>query len=208
VELDSQEYPSGKSNATVHCLVFDGFADWEPSFALAELRRSGGLRVTSVGFTSAPVISMGGLRILPDRTLTGIRAQEVRLLLLPGGDLWEGSYPRESLEQVLLSLDRSQVPIAGICGATLPLARAGLLDHRAHTSNAPDYLTGLVLEYRGADRYVDALAVRDRHLITASGLGSIEFAREIFEELEVFTPCDRTLWYQIFKSGRVPEPST
>jgi putative intracellular protease/amidase len=196
------------SNATVHCLVFDGFADWEPSFALAELRRSGGLRVTSVGFTSSPVSSMGGLRILPDRALTGIRAQDVRLLLLPGGDLWEGSYPREPLEQVLLSLDRSHVPIAGICGGTLPLARASLLDHRAHTSNAPDYLTAMVLEYRGADRYVDALAVRDRHLITASGLGSIEFAREIFEELEVFTPSDRALWYQIFKSGRVPEPST
>jgi putative intracellular protease/amidase len=208
VELDSQTGPDQTSNATVHCMVFDGFADWEPSFALAELRRSGGLQVTAVGFTASPVTSMGGLRILPDRTLTGIDTEEVRLLLLPGGDLWEGSYPREPLDQLLLSLDRSQVPIAGICGATLALARAGLLDHRAHTSNAPDYLTGLVPEYRGADRYVDALAVRDRHLITANGLGSTEFAREIFEELEVFTPSDRALWYRIFKSGRIPAPST
>src|SRR5438093_11738397 len=76
MELDSQEHPSRMNYATVHCLVFDGFADWEPSFALAELRRSGGLRVTSVGFTASPVSSMGGLRILPDRTLTGIRAQD------------------------------------------------------------------------------------------------------------------------------------
>lgn len=208
MELDSQEHPDPMSNPTVHCLVFDGFADWEPAFALAELRRSGGFQVTSVGFTSEPVTSMGGLRVLPDRTLAGLRADQVRLLLLPGGDLWEGSYTREPLEQVLLSLDRSQVPIAGICGATLALARAGLLDHRAHTSNAPDYLTGLAPEYRGADRYVDVLAVRDGHLITASGLGSTEFAREIFEELEVFTPSDRALWYRIFKSGRVPAPST
>lgn len=26
----------------VHVLVFDGFADWEAAFAMAELRRSGG----------------------------------------------------------------------------------------------------------------------------------------------------------------------
>jgi len=195
------------SNAMVHCLVFDGFADWEPAYALAEVRRSGGLEVTTVGFTSSPVTSMGGLRVLPDRALPDIRPDEVRLLLLPGGDLWEGSYPREPLEEVLHSLDRIQVPIAGICGATLALARSGLLDDRAHTSNAPDYLAGLAPEYQGADRYVDALAVRDRHVISASGLGSTEFAREIFEELEIFTPSDRALWYQIFKSGRVPAAS-
>jgi putative intracellular protease/amidase len=191
-------------DATVHCLVFDGFADWEPAYALAEVRRSGGLQVTTLGFTSSPVTSMGGLRVLPDRTLGEIRPKEVRLLLLPGGDLWEGSYPKERLDELLHSLEQSQMPIAGICGATLALARAGLLDDRSHTSNAPDYLTGMVPEYRGAEHYLDALAVRDRHLITASGLGAIEFAREIFEELEVFSPSDRTLWYQIFKSGRIP----
>ena len=30
--------------AAVHVLVFEGFADWEPALALAELRRSGGSR--------------------------------------------------------------------------------------------------------------------------------------------------------------------
>jgi putative intracellular protease/amidase len=196
------------STTTVHCLVFDGFADWEPAFALAELKRSGGLELTSVGFTSSEVSSMGGLRVLPDRALAAVQVQDVRLLIVPGGDLWENNYPREPLEELLRSLDRSGVPIAGICGGTLPLARAGLLDGRAHTSNAPDYLTGHVPEYEGAGRYVDALAVRDRHVITASGLGALEFAREIFEELSVFTPADRALWYQIFKSGRVPAGST
>jgi putative intracellular protease/amidase len=192
------------SNAAVHCLVFEGFADWEPALALAELRRSGGLQVTTVGFTASPVSSMGGVRVLPDRTLTDIQPKEVRLFLLPGGDLWESSYPKERLEELLHALEQSHIPIAAICGATLALARSGLLDDRSHTSNAPDYLTGMVPEYRGAHRYVDALAVRDRHLITASGLGATEFAREIFEELEVFSPGDRALWYQMFKSGRMP----
>ena len=196
------------SNATVHCLVFEGFADWEPAYAMAEVRRSGGLQVTSVGFTSSPVTSMGGLRVLPESELGDVRLDQVRLFLLPGGDRWEGSYPREPLEEILHAMERSGVPLAAICGATLALARAGLLDDRAHTSNAPDYLTSMVPEYRGADRYVDALAVRDRHVITASGLGATEFAREIFEELEVFTPSDRALWYQTFKSGRIPATTT
>lgn len=33
------------SDRTVHVIIFDGFADWEPGHALAELRRSGGLRL-------------------------------------------------------------------------------------------------------------------------------------------------------------------
>ena len=36
---------------TVHVLVFDGLADWEPAHALCELRRSGKFDVRSVGFS-------------------------------------------------------------------------------------------------------------------------------------------------------------
>jgi putative intracellular protease/amidase len=188
----------------VHALVFDGFADWEPAYALAELRRSGGLDVVTLGFTEAPVRSMGGLRVLPDRSLAGLDPAGVRLLILPGGDQWEGDYPRAPLEAALAELHRSAVPIAAICGATLAVARAGLLDDRAHTSNELAYLQRLAPEYRGAGRYVETLAVRDRGVITASGVGPLEFAREIFEELGVFSAADRPVWYHLFKHGRLP----
>ena len=190
--------------AAVHALVFDGFADWEPAFALAELRRSGGLEVVTVGFDRTPIRSMGGLRVVPDRALAEIDPAAVRLILLPGGDLWEGQYPRAELETLLHDLQRTRVPIAAICGATLALARAGLLDDRRHTSNELAYLEGMVPEYAGASRYVDALAVRDDGLITASGVGATEFAREIFEELEVFSAADRPIWYHLFKYGALP----
>ena len=190
--------------AAVHALVFDGFADWEPAFALAELRRSGGLEVVTVGFDRTPIRSMGGLQVVPDRTLAEIDPAAVRLILLPGGDLWEGQYPRAELETLLHDLQRTRVPIAAICGATLALARAGLLDDRRHTSNELAYLERMVPEYAGAGRYVDALAVRDDGLITASGVGATEFAREIFEELEVFSAADRPIWYHLFKYGALP----
>ena len=192
-------------NPAVHVLVFEGFADWEPAYALAELRRSGGLDVVTLGFTDAPVRSMGGLRVVPDRALAGLDIAAVRLLLLPGGDMWEGTYPRAGLDAVLAELHAGGVPIAAICGATLALARAGLLNDRAHTSNEQAYLTNMASEYAGGGRYVDTLAVRDRGVITASGLGPTEFAREIFDELEVFTAEERPVWYHLFKHGRFPQ---
>jgi putative intracellular protease/amidase len=192
---------------SVYLLVFEGYADWEPAYALAELRRSGGLEVGTVGFTSEPVRSMGGVRVVPDLTLADLDPARVRLLILPGGNLWEGDYPREPLETLMHRLERHGVPIAAICGATLAVAAAGLLDSRDHTSNEPAYLQG-VPSYHGSPRYVEALAARDRGIITASGLGPVEFAREIFEQLDVFSPEDRRLWYHVFKHGRFPEPTT
>ena len=53
-------------NQTAYLFVFDGFADWEPASALAELRRTFGFSVQTVGLTRDPVKSMGGLKILPD----------------------------------------------------------------------------------------------------------------------------------------------
>jgi putative intracellular protease/amidase len=188
----------------VHVLVFDGLADWEAAYALAELRRSGGLDVVAVGFTIDAITTMGGLRILPAATLSAVAPADVRLFLLPGGDLWEGEYPRVAVETVLRRLVEGGIPVAAICGATLALARAGLLDDRRHTSNAPEYLTQHASNYKGSASYVAQLATRDRGVITASGLGSVEFAREIFEELGVLNASDRSIWFEMFKHGKVP----
>jgi putative intracellular protease/amidase len=190
----------------LHLLVFNGFADWEPAYALAEARRSGGYDVVTVGFTTAPVRSMGGLAVTPDRALAGLPADEVRLLMLPGGDMWEDlpAYPHDELEAVLHDLARADVPIAAICGATLAVARAGLLDDRRHTSNSEDYLRDMVPGYDPGGRYQADLAVRDRGLITASGVGPTEFAREVFTELGVFSEADRAVWYHLFKHGELP----
>ena len=182
-------------HGAVHVLVFEGYAEWEPALALAELRRWGGVEVVSVGFDDWPVTSMGGLRVLPDRALWELLADvapgDVRLFLLPGGTLWEEErYPRAELEAVLHRLAAAGVPIAAICGATTALARAGLLADRAHTSNLREYLPWHVPEYGGAARYVEAPAVRDGGVITAGGYALVEFARAILEELDVVSAAE------------------
>ena len=54
---------------TVYFLVFDGFADWQAALALCEIRRPGDWQVQTVGFSRAPVVSMGGLAVQPDLSL-------------------------------------------------------------------------------------------------------------------------------------------
>jgi putative intracellular protease/amidase len=194
---------------SIHVVVFDGFADWEPAHALAELRRWGKRAVRAVGFASSPVVSMGGLRVYPDVVLEDVDVDDVELLLLPGGDMWEGStYPRTVLEPLITRLVGTETPVAAICGATLALGRARILDERRHTSNMRDYLSTHVPEYAGAPHYVEAPAVRDRHVITASGLAPVDFAREIFAELDIFNARDEALWYTMFKEGRLPEAAS
>jgi len=189
----------------VHLLLVDGFADWEPAHAVAELRRHGGYRVETVGLTSAPVESMGGVRVLPSTIVTEVDPANVAVFILPGGDRWESAPVEPEIERLLNRLDAEGVPIAAICGATVAIARLGLLRGRRHTSNGLEYLRSNVSGYSGAANYVDIPAVRDRGLITASGLGDVEFARELFEELNVLSPEDRTTWATLFRNARLPE---
>jgi putative intracellular protease/amidase len=186
-------------------LVFEGFADWEPAHALAELRRSGKRSVVAVGFDLEPVTSMGGLRVVPDRALNVIQPSEIEILILPGGDFWESSYPQDELNRALNDLVAAGVPIAAICAGTLAVARAGLLNDRRHTSNMPGYIAEQSPDYSGSSLYEAVPAVNDNGVITASGLAPVEFAREIFKQLTIFTAADEELWFDMFKHGRLPQ---
>lgn len=191
----------------VYVLAVEGFADWEPAHALAELRRHGHYRVEVVGLSRDSIETMGGLRIAPSRALAEVDPADVAVLILPGGDRWESGLIESELAAFLKRLDANRTPIATICAATTVVARLGLLRGRRHTSNGLAYLRSHVPEYDEAENYVDAPAVRDQGLITASGLADVEFARELFEELNVLSPTDRALWATIFRSARLPEGS-
>ncbi len=189
---------------SVYVLFVEGFADWEPAHALAELRRHGGYRVESVGLTSSVVESMGGVRVMPSMTIEQVKADDVAVFMMPGGDRWEQKPVEAALEAKLRELDNRGIPIAAICGATVAIARLGLIRGRQHTSNGLAYLKKKVPGYSEEAHYVDAPAVRDRGLITATGLGDVEFARELFEELNVLSPAQRGQWAEIFRTARLP----
>ena len=157
-----------------------------------------------VAFSPATVESMGGMHVVPSKTIDEVNPEEVAAFILPGGDRWEQQPIEPALEAKLRELDDRHVPIAAICGATLAVAQLGLLKGRQHTSNGLAYLQSHVPGYSEAGCYVDLPAVRDRRLITASGLADVEFARELFEELDVLTVAERDEWAKIFRSARLP----
>ena len=190
--------------AYVYVLVFDGYADWEPALAMCEVKKSDRFEVRTVGFTPEVVTSMGGLRVTPDLTLAEVTTDGAALLILPGGDMWEQEPPGTELTRVVKAFDAARVPVAAICGATVGVGRMGLMKGRRHTSNSKAYLSALVPGYQDESRYSDEWAVRDGHFITASGIGSVEFAREIIQLLGIYSEADQKLWWDIFKHGRMP----
>lgn len=173
----------------------DTMADWEYGYLVAGLAMAGGrLRVVAApGVTE--VRTKGGLRLLVDAPVA--EAGDFAALVLPGADTW-GSGHDEVLGLAGRALAEG-VTVAGICGATLGLARAGLLDDRAHTSNAPDYLA--TSGYRGADHYRDEKVVVDGPLITAPATAPIDFARALFERLELFPAPVVEAWYGLYTTG-------
>ncbi len=193
---------SSPGTQNVHLFVFNGMADWEAAYAVAAINSPqfqaapGRYRVVTIAAALAPVTTMGGLRIEPDGTLDSVNPDASAMLILPGGYAWENSGNTEALALAARFI-ASGVPVAAICAATLALARAGLLDSLRHTSNAREYL--ISSGYRGTAFYCGVPAVTDKNVITATGLAPIDFAREIFKMLNLYSATAIETWYSMFK---------
>ena len=189
---------------TVHLFVFNTLADWEPGFVVAGINNPDGqktpgrYRVRTIAATRDAITTIGGIRILPDMSLDQLNPTESAMLILPGGESWDQGGNLEAVEKAKVFL-AAGVPVAAICGATAGLARGGILDTRKHTSNAPEYLAAT--GYRGAQLYQAADVVSDQNVITASAMKSLEFAREIFERLDLYEDKVLEAWYGLFKTG-------
>jgi len=188
----------------VHLLVLDTLADWEPGLAIAHLNQPApGMpsqyRVRTVGLSSEPVVTKGGVRILPELTIAELSVDNSALLLLPGADIW-GEQRTDSMLEKATAFVKAGVPVAAICGGTLGLARAGLLDTRRHTSNAPEFLAST--GYAGARHYVTEPVVEDDGVITAPATAALEFARHLLEKLRVYSGPALDAWYALFRTGK------
>lgn len=87
--------------------VFDTMADWESAYLLPELntgrffrKDAPKIRIFTVGLDRRPITTMGGLRILPDVSLSETQVDQMAALVLPGGI--PGSIPFTSLSSGVL----------------------------------------------------------------------------------------------------------
>ncbi len=162
-------------------ILTEGFADWETSLLNAVARSFYGADTAYATLDGMPVVSMGGMKATPDFALGDLDAAGYDALIVCGGKAWEQQNPPD-IKGALQEAAADGKVVAGICAGSYQLAKAGLLDDAAHTSNSREDLekTG----YRGNANYRDtAEAVRDGKIITAAGVAPVSFMVKVMEAL-------------------------
>jgi putative intracellular protease/amidase len=162
-------------------ILTDGFADWETSLLNAVARGFYGAETAYATLDGMPVTSMGGLKVTPDFALSDLDAAGYDALIVCGGSAWEQEDPPD-IHNVLRNAAADGKIVGGICAGSYQLAKAGLLDKAAHTSNSRADLekTG----YKGASHYRDTpQAVRDGTIITAGAPAPVSFMAKVMEAL-------------------------
>lgn len=193
---------------TIYVYILDTLADWELGYVTSELNstrffKKGAQQVSlkTVSYSKKPIVTMGGMTIMPDNSIDDMVMSNTTMLLLPGAETWNDPKHSDIIEKAgtLLSLGGT---VCAICGATAALANVGLLDKRPHTSNGAGFLEMVSHDYKGQNCYIDRPSVTDRNLITAGSAGALLWAKQIIENLDVFQPNTLESWYEYFSTGK------
>lgn len=166
---------------TIITVLTEGYADWETALLNAVARSYYNVETRFATPGGTPVTSSGGLRVMPDMALEDIDVDAIDALVLNGGTAWAAPEAPD-LDGLLVRARDAGKSVAGICDATLALARSGVLDGVRHTSNSADNLapTG----YGGAALYQDQpSAVVDGRIVTAPGTAPASFAAGVLDTL-------------------------
>lgn len=166
---------------TIVTVLTDGYADWETALLNAAARSFYGIETKFATPGGMPVTSSGGLRVTPDLAVEDIDVSAIDALVVNGGTAWSQEHAPDIGGVLVAARDAGKV-VAGICDATLALAKAGLLDSVEHTSNSADNLpkTG----YSGANHYRDQpMAVVAGKIVTAPGTAPVSFMAGVMQVL-------------------------
>jgi putative intracellular protease/amidase len=187
----------------IYLYVLNTMADWEVGLAIAELNSHrffaapNNYRVQTFALSKSPVTTMGGITIVPDGTIEEINLESAVMLILPGAETWMQPEQTAVLNLAQRFID-NKIPVAAICGATVAMANAGMLNRIKHTSNNLEYLTTTYPNYHGAEFYQHENAVTDGNVITAGSSSSVDFAYHILKMLHVLKPDSLKFWYAYF----------
>lgn len=193
---------------TIYVYVLDTLADWELGHITSELnsgrffkKDAQRISLKTVSCSKEPINTMGGFTIIPDCLIDDIVVSKTSVLLLPGANTWSDLKHSAIIEKASEFLSVGAI-VCAICGATAALANFGILDQRPHTSNGSGFLEMVSPGYKGQSFYIDKPSVADNNLITASSTGSLLWAKQIIERLDVFQADTLESWYQYFSTGK------
>lgn len=181
-------------------LLTDNWADWEASYAIAEVNSVPQYAVKTIAEDKKAKISIGGLRSEIDLTLEEYTdLSNLALLILPGGFSWQKNEYKEIaafIEKVL----KQNIPVAAICGATIFLGKNGFLDKVKHTGDRFE-LFSQHEAYKGTAYFMETQAVLDKGILTANETAAVEFAYEIFNLLAISDGAEIEEWYTYYQEG-------
>ena len=167
--------------ARVGLILTPGFADWEYAFIAGTGSPFYGIDVRFFAPAVGQFRSQGGLAVTVDGSLQQCLDWKPDVIVVIGGMIWE-SAEAPDIRDFLQASHSSGATIAGICGGTLALARAGLLDTVPHTSNSADFLQQNALNYEGRALYQNSsVAVVADRIITAPGPAPVSFTCAVFD---------------------------
>ncbi len=190
----------------VFLYILDTLADWEISYIFPELNtgryisdKNKNIDIVKISNSLETVKTLGGLEIKPDEQINKITFKKDDILILPGSDTWMEPQNFDVMK-IVRELLQKGVNVCAICGATVALAEAGILDDRKHTSNDKEYLKMLCKNYNGSENYLNEPVVVDENLITATGLAPLEFSFEVLKVTKCFKQNTLESWYNLFKT--------
>ncbi len=171
------------ASKTIGLLFIEGYADWEYGLLAASAVEWFGLKAVSVSPHASPLTSIGGLRLMAERTAEPQANGDLDAIAVIGSDGW-ASKDAPDVSPLLLAVAQRGGVVGGICAGTLALARAGLFEGVDHTSNGRDWILSHEPAYVGAGGYRDVPhAVADGRIVSAPGSAPGTFAVAFLEAL-------------------------
>ncbi|MFJ7936343.1 type 1 glutamine amidotransferase family protein [Sporosarcina sp. NPDC096371] len=188
---------------TIIFVLLNEFADWEFSYLAAKLNdgsSEGKYEVKTLSLTTDPIKSIGGLRVIPDYSITNFPLDFSGLVLI-GGNSWRKDESKRITKIIDTGLENS-VPIGAICDATTFLGKNRYLNRVSHTSNRLEDLQSYAEgNYTNEEAYRMEQAVSDQNIITANGTAALEFAKQYYLALEPEAQNEMEQWYNFHKFG-------
>ena len=144
----------------------EGFEEIE-AVSLIDVMRRGGIEVIVAGVEKELVIGANGITVKADTDIKEVKADDLDMVVLPGG--WGGTHilaEEESVQQLLRDMKEKEKIVGAICAAPFALKQAGVLND--HYTCYPS-----VEEQIGTDGYTDKeKVVIDGNVMTSRGPGT------------------------------------
>lgn len=164
----------------VAILLTQGFADWEYALLAGTGGSFYGQDIQFFSPEAGEIQSQGGLTASVSNEVYEITAWQPDVIVIIGGSIWVTDAAPDLTAVLTTHYNRGGI-VAGICGGTLALARAGLLNNTPHTSNDLEFLMQNAQGYSGANHFQQSpVAITGDRVITATGTAPVSFTAAIF----------------------------